>query len=66
MADSSALVHITMNRGDLSEYKEIKDGIHLNTASKSAKPQERVQCSLQSLKITEDKNWLSGCTLSTM
>ena len=38
MANSSTSVYITMNRSDLSEYEEIKDGICLNTTSKSAKP----------------------------
>ena len=42
MADSSASVHITVNRSNLSEYEEIKDGIHLNTTSKSTKLEERV------------------------
>ena len=38
MANSGASVYITMNRSDLSEYEGIKDGICLNTTSKSAKP----------------------------
>ena len=37
MADSGTSVHITIDRSNLSEYEEIKDGIRLNTTSKSAK-----------------------------
>ena len=54
MADSGASVHITMNRSDLSEYEEIKDGICLNTASKSAKPLQVRGKGVMFLTICED------------
>ena len=54
MADSGASVHITMNRSDLSEYEEIKDGIHLNTASKSTKPLQVRGKDAMFLTISED------------
>ena len=54
MADSGASVYITMNRSDLSEYEEIKDGICLNTASKSAKPLQVGGKGAMFLTISED------------
>ena len=54
MANSGASVHITMNRSDLSDYEEIKDGIHLNTASKSAKPLQVRGKGAMFLTISED------------
>ena len=54
MADSGASVHITMNRSDLSEYEEIKDGIRLNTASKSAKPLQVRGKGVMFLTISDD------------
>ena len=54
MANSGASVHITMNRSNLSEYEEIKDGIHLNTASKSAKPLQVGGKGVMFLTISEE------------
>ena len=51
---SSASVHITMNRSDLSKYEEIKDGIHLNTTSNSAKPLQVRGKGAMFLTISED------------
>ena len=53
MANSSASVHITMNRSEL-EYEEIKDGIHLNTTSKSAKPLQVRGKGVMFLTMSED------------
>ena len=43
-----------MNRSDLSEYEEIKDGICLNTASKSTKPLQVRGKGAMFLTISED------------